>query len=284
MRLHVAHRTLYRFNAPMRWVTQSHRLTPSTCASQRTLDWSVTAEGAETGGSFVDGAGDLVSTMTLAGPVERVEVLVEGTVETTDTAGILRDHRETVSPRVYLVATPAIEANTALRTLMTDALEGAGDDGPLARAHRLAAAVSEAIAYAPGTTHATTTAAETLERGEGVCQDHAHALIALAHAAGMPARYVTGYLLTRGDGGPEEASHAWAELHVPSLGWIGFDAANRCCPDERYVRLGSGRDALEAAPIRGISRGGGTERMDVSVVVSETPPSSQAQSQSQAQR
>ncbi len=59
-------------------------------------------------------------------------------------------------------------------------------------------------------------------------------------------------------------------MFVPSLGWIGFDAANACCPDERYVRLGSGRDARDAAPIRGISRGGGTEEMDVSVVVSQT--------------
>ncbi|MBA3324015.1 MAG: transglutaminase family protein [Rhodobacteraceae bacterium] len=284
MRLHVSHRTLYRFNAPMRWITQSHRLTPSVCASQRTLDWRITVEGAETGGSFVDGAGDRISTMTLAGPVERVEVRVEGSVETTDTAGILRDHREIVSPRVYLVATEATEPSPALHALMSAALEGAGDDGPLARSHRLAAAVAEAIAYAPGTTEAHTSAAEALERGEGVCQDHAHALIAVAHAAGMPARYVAGYLLTEGDGGLEEASHAWAELYVPSLGWIGFDAANRCCPDERYIRLGSGRDAHEAAPIRGVSRGGGVEEMEVSVVVSEAPASSQSQSQSQTQQ
>ena len=95
----------------------------------------------------------------------------------------------------------------------------------------------------------------------------AHALIALAHAADLPARYVTGYLLTRDDGEPEEASHAWAEIHVAGLGWVGFDPANRCCPDERYIRLGSGRDAREAAPIRGVSRGGGAEAMEVSVTV-----------------
>ena len=85
----------------------------------------------------------------------------------------------------------------------------------------------------------------------------AHALIALAHAAGLPARYVTGYLLTGDDAEAGEAAHAWAEIYVDGLGWIGFDPANRCCPDERYIRLGSGRDAREAAPIRGVSRGGG---------------------------
>jgi transglutaminase-like putative cysteine protease len=228
------------------------------------LAWSVGAEGAAFGASFTDGAGDLVTTMTVPGPVEGIEVLVEGTVETADTAGVLRDHRETISPRVYLRGTQATGPNRALLELRDRALAGAADDD-LARAHRLSEAVAEAIAYAPGATHAHTTAAEALEQGQGVCQDHAHALIALAHAAGLPARYVSGYLLTRDDGEAEEASHAWAEVHVASLGWVGFDPANRCCPDERYIRLGSGRDARAAAPIRGVSRGVGAEAMDVSV-------------------
>jgi transglutaminase-like putative cysteine protease len=79
--------------------------------------------------------------------------------------------------------------------------------------------------------------------GEGVCQDHAHALISLARTIGLPARYVSGYLHADADGHAHEAAHAWAEVWVEGLGWIGFDAANRCCPDERYVRLGSGYDA-----------------------------------------
>jgi transglutaminase-like putative cysteine protease len=269
MRLHVSHRTLYRFDAPKRWITQSHRLTPSHCASQRTVDWQVSVEGAEIGAMFLDGAGDAISTMTVAGPVDQIEVVVEGTVETNDTAGVLRDHREVISPRAYLVSTPAIKPNAALIELMTAALAGSDPDAPLNRAHRLSRAVTDAIAYAPGATSVSTTAAEALDKGEGVCQDHAHALIAVAHAAEMPARYVTGYMMA-GETGAEEASHAWAEIYVPSLGWIGFDAANRCCPDDRYVRLGSGRDAAEAAPIRGVSRGGGAEELEVTVVVSQT--------------
>ena len=138
------------------------------------------------------------------------------------------------------------------------------------------AAVAEAIAWEPGTTHSHTTAAEALEEGRGVCQDHAHALIALAHASDLPARYVTGYLLTDAEEG--EAAHAWAEVHIQGLGWVGFDPANRCCPDDRYIRLGSGRNALEAAPIRGVSRGGGEEAMAVSVLVTDA---AQAQVQSQ---
>jgi len=275
MRLSVLHRTTYSFDAPMRWVTQSHRLTPADSASQRVIDWSIAVEGAEPGAAFTDGAGDRVTTLSLAGPVEGFDVVVAGRVETGDTAGVLRDHREVISPRVYLVPTGPTHPTGALRDLAAAALAGADPGDVLGRAHRLSEAVSDAIAFEPGATDAHTTAAEALERGSGVCQDHAHALIALAHAAEMPARYVSGYLLARADGSPEEASHAWAEIHVPGLGWVGFDAANRCCPDARYIRLGSGRDARAAAPIRGLSRGGGVEAMDVSVTVATVKGQSQ---------
>ena len=66
-----------------------------------------------------------------------------------------------------------------------------------------------------------------------------------------------------------QASHAWAEIWVAGLGWVGFDAANRCCPDDRYIRLGSGFDAAGAAPIRGVAQGTGEEAPDVSVAVQQ---------------
>ena len=128
----------------------------------------------------------------------------------------------------------------------------------------------------PGSTTADTTAAQALAQGEGVCQDHAHALIAAARAAGVPARYVSGYLQA-GTGVSDEAAHAWAELYVAGIGWIGFDPANECGPDARYIRLGSGYDAQDAAPIRGVARGPGREALEVSVTVTEG--AAQAQSQ-----
>ncbi|MFY8147531.1 MAG: transglutaminase-like domain-containing protein, partial [Rhodobacter sp.] len=84
---------------------------------------------------------------------------------------------------------------------------------------------------------------------------------------GIPARYVSGYLMSGGDGSPGEAAHAWAEIWVQGLGWIGFDPANTCCPDDRYIRLGSGLDAQDAAPIRGTARGPAAEVLDVAVAV-----------------
>jgi transglutaminase-like putative cysteine protease len=263
MLLSVDHTTHYRYDQPVRAVMQSHRLTPSRFEGQKVVNWTVTVSGGEMGGGFRDGAGDWVQGWTVKGPVSAVEVRVQGLVETTDLAGVLRGHRELVPALAYLRDTPATEAGDTLRALA----ESSAQDDPLGQAHALAFAVAGAIAYRPGTTHSHTTAAEAVAQGEGVCQDHAHALIACARHLGMPARYVSGYLFASEEGQPHEASHAWAEINVPGYGWIGFDPANRCCPDARYIRLGSGLDAKEAAPIKGIARGLGAESMDVTVAI-----------------
>lgn len=263
MLLTVDHLTRYSYDQPVRAVVQSHRLTPSRFEGQRIITWTVSVQGGEMGGAFRDGAGDWVQGWTVKGPVSEIEVRVQGQIETTDLAGMLRGHRELVPALAYLRSTAATEADAALQALA----DSARHDDPLSHAHALAFAVAGAIAYRPGTTHSHTTAAEALAQGEGVCQDHAQALIACARHAGIPARYVSGYLLTADDGSPHEASHAWAELHVQGYGWIGFDPANRACPDARYIRLGSGLDATEAAPIKGIARGPGRESLDVSVAI-----------------
>lgn len=263
MRLTVDHVTRYRYDAPVRGVVQSHRLTPSAFDGQRVLDWQITVSGGTMGGSFRDGAGDNVQGWTVAGPVDEITVTVKGTVETKDLTGVLRGHREAVNPECYLRATVPTRADMALRRLA----DGAAGEAGLDLAHALMAAVADAIAYRPGVTSAHTTAAEALALGEGVCQDHAHALIAVARERGMPARYASGYLHSDATGEAHEAAHAWAELYLAGLGWVGFDPANRCCPDARYIRLGSGFDAQDAAPIRGISRGLGHEALDVVVAV-----------------
>lgn len=263
MLLTVDHLTRYLYDKPPRSVVQSHRLQPSVFAGQKVITWEVTVAGGMRGAGFRDGAGDLVQGWTITGPVSEIAVHVFGTVETVDLTGVLKGHREVAAPECYLRATHPTRSDAALDALAHTAT---GAD-PLALAHALSEAVADAIAYRPGVTSARTTAAEALALGEGVCQDHAHALIALARVRGMPGRYVSGYLFADADGLAHEAAHAWAELHIAGLGWVGFDPANRCCPDDRYIRLGSGFDAQDAAPIRGIARGGGREAMDVTVAV-----------------
>ncbi|MDO6587121.1 transglutaminase family protein [Salipiger sp. 1_MG-2023] len=268
MKLTVRHTTRYRFTEPVRGVVQSLRLWPCDCASQKVLRWNVVTEGALRGAEFTDGAGDRTALASWRGPIDALSVEVSGEVETSDLSGVLRAHREKGSASLYLRATRHIKADNDLRELSAVALAGMNTASDLSRAHALAGAIADAIEYVPGETRAHTTAAEALAGGKGVCQDHTHALISVAHVAGIPARYVMGYLQSSEAGSPHEASHAWAELFVSDLGWVGFDAANRCCPDERYIRLGSGYDAQDAAPIRGLVQGSSPdEHLEVEVEV-----------------
>lgn len=274
MLLTVDHVTRYFYDQPVRGVVQSHRLMPSQYEGQKMRRWKVSVSDGQMGGGFRDGAGDWVQGWTVLGPVNEITVHVSGEIETFDLAGVLRGHKELTPPDAYLRSTHPTEADAALMAL-GEGLAPAKD--PLATAHDVSARVSDAIAYTPGATRAETTAAEALAQGEGVCQDHAHALIAVCRHLGLPSRYVSGYLLVGIDGAAHDAAHAWAEVYIAGLGWVGFDPANRCCPDARYIRLGSGLDSRHAAMIRGIARGQGEESLDVSVSVQAAQTQSQTQ-------
>lgn len=263
MLLSVDHVTRYSYDTPVRGVVQSHRLSPSRFDGQKLLDWTVTVSGGTMGGGFRDGAGDWVQGWSVLGPVLEIEVRVQGRVETFDLAGVLKGHKESVPPEAYLRDTSATMADAAIKDLARVFVA----NDPLGGAHALSQAVSDAVTYVTGSTQNSTTAIEAMAQGQGVCQDQAQVLIAAARVVGLPARYVSGYLQSSFDGLSHEAAHAWAELYINGIGWIGFDPANRCCPDARYIRLGSGLDALDAAPIRGISRGSAVENMDVTVAV-----------------
>ncbi|MEM9473904.1 MAG: transglutaminase family protein [Pseudomonadota bacterium] len=269
MKLKIAHETTYHFDPPMRGVVQSHRLTPSVFEGQSVSNWQVEVEGADRGAAFRDGAGDWIDTVTLRGPVDALTVQVSGEVHTFDLGGVLRGHRERIVPAAYLRATHATEADRHVAELAADAVAGIAETDPLARAHALCHAVAGAITYTPGQTEHGTKASEALALGHGVCQDHAHTIIACALTLDMPARYITGYLFSTEEEGMHEASHAWAEVFVPDLGWVGFDASNGVCPDDRYVRVGSGADAEEAAPIRGVAQGAGAESLEARVRVDQ---------------
>ncbi|WBU52208.1 transglutaminase family protein [Paracoccus sp. SCSIO 75233] len=264
MRLRITHHTVYDYERPVSFGVQSLRMTPSVFQGQKVIDWTVDMGAAEPGAGFRDGAGDWVQLWTIHGPVEQVPVRIEGEVETTDLAGVLRGHREMIHPMVYLQTTESTSPDEAIK----DFAAGPGAElSQLDLAHALSHIVHERVAYRPGVTNGLTTAAQALSQGEGVCQDHAHVLIAMARARGVPARYVSGYLHADAEGNAHEAAHAWAELYIDGLGWVGFDAANETCPNEFYVRTGSGLDARDAAPIRGVTAMGGAEKLDVKVAV-----------------
>ena len=260
MRLRIAHRTVSRFGVPAAGLVQSQRLIPQDGPGQRVLSWEVrcTPEPAF-GPTIVEGTGDTRRTAVFSGPLDAVEIVAEGEIETEDRAGVVGPGARTIPPEAWLVPTALTEADGAIRDL-SGALAASGLEG----AHALMNAVSNAVRFESGRTGAATSAAQAVAEGAGVCQDHAHVMIAAARAARVPARYVVGYLEAGTGAG---VSHAWAELMVEGLGWVGFDAANGCSPDARYVRLCCGRDAAEAAPIRGAVRGRGTETLEASVQI-----------------
>ena len=272
MRLTVRHATTYTYDPPAERCALRLRLFPPSFDSQRVLAWTVSVNGQPVSALLSTATADREAIWTCHGGGEEIAIVAEGEIETQDPAGVGRGLRESVRPAVYLRTTPLTETDKKI-----DALAAAvSGDKPLDRMHSLFNAVADAIAYKPGTTASHTTAAQALKAGQGVCQDHAHVFLAAARSLRVPARYVVGYLLA-----PEEKvteTHAWAEAFVPDIGWVGFDPANRLCPTDRYVRLGCGLDAADAAPIRGNVMGGPKERLSASVDISEAQVQTQNQS------
>jgi transglutaminase-like putative cysteine protease len=201
--------------------------------------------------------------ITFNGNEGPVSIVAEGVVEVTDTAGVVRGLASAAPEAVFLRQTKPTNATAPLRAL---AEKHFGLRPVLDGLHGLMNDIHAKVAYEIGATDAHTTAAEAYADGRGVCQDHAHIFIAAARAGGVPARYVTGYLVT-GQGASSTAAHAWAEALAPDLGWVGFDPANNKCPTDQYVRVAAGIDAASVTPIRGSRRGGDAERMRVEVRV-----------------
>jgi transglutaminase-like putative cysteine protease len=262
MRIKISHETRYHFEVSPSHLVQRLHLKPTDFASQKTLHWKITAPGIEGALEYVDGFGNWVHLVTAENPSREAAVIAEGEVETQDSAGVVRGLATHVPDAVYLRQTETTMPDTAMLAAVKPLR---GKKNVLETGHGLMALVHEAIAYEIGTSHAHTTAAESFNAGRGVCQDHAQVVIGMARALQIPARYVTGYLVT-GVGASAAAAHAWAELLVPDLGWVGFDAANSQCPTEHYVRLASGLDAGAVTPIKGSRRGGiGSEHLTVAV-------------------
>ncbi len=264
MLISVRHVTRYVYTEPVGYTVQSLRLTPAPFKGQRIADWQVRASGCPRPLEFRDGFGNTVQLITVSTPHSELTIEAAGTVETEDCNGIVAGLTKAIPPRVFLKETPQTRPDAAIRALA----QSVGSSGAIERLHALVAAVRDRVEYVMGATDAHTGAAEALSDGKGVCQDHAHIFISAARTLGIPARYVTGYLVIDGSD-PASANHAWAEAYVEALGWVGFDIANRICTTDRYVRLACGLDAGYAAPIVGSRRGGAGEVLDVSVAVQQ---------------
>ena len=273
MRLKISHKTEYIYDQPVPYSLQRLRLTPFSDKSQRVLDWSVSVEGATVESAFNDQFANHTELVSVEGDRHAVTILATGTVETMDNNGVIGPHNGYVPLWLYLRDTPRTKAGKLVKELA----RGISGDGELARMHALMEAIHETVAYEPGKTDTETTAEQALEAKNGVCQDHAHIFISAARFMGIPARYVSGYLWME-DQPHQTATHAWAEAHIPGLGWVGFDAANKICPDERYVRVALGLCYRDCAPVSGLRFGSAAETLSVTLSVEEMQSQSQSQS------
>lgn len=269
MRLFIRHTTRYGFSRPVTHGLQRLRLTPKTSHGQSVIDWAMDFEGVRLEAEYDDHHRNRTTLVSVVPGTTEVTVVCSGSVDTAesaDKAGVIGEHVGHMPLWRFLSQTELTKPGPRLRALVAGL--DADRTKPLQILHALSAAVLDAVPYGVGVTDVETTAEAALGAGQGVCQDHAHIFIGAARLLGMPARYVSGYLMMNGRI-DQEAGHGWAEAHVAGLGWVGFDVSNGISPDQRYVRLATGTDYHDAAPVTGINSGGGQIDLEVSLAVEQ---------------
>lgn len=264
MLLRIRHSSRYRFSDPVTYGLQQLRKTPKSSRAQRVVNWSTEVEGGTKELTFEDQHNNTVELISFERDAAELVVSSTGDVEIAEQHGVVGPHIGPAPIWLYRRTTVRTKAGPGVRTMMRN-LEG---DTELDRLHALSQRIKEAVTYEVGASDASWTAEEAIAEGRGVCQDHTQIFLAAARDLGMPARYVSGYLMLD-DRVTQDAMHAWAEVHIDGLGWVGFDVSNGISPDARYVRVATGLDYSHAAPITGTRLGGGGETLSVSIEVAQ---------------
>lgn len=262
MKYQIRHRTQYRYTQPLRSAVQTLCLTPRHTDTQYVHHWQLHSPTPLQAQS--DAWGNCSHVLAVGAGARHLLCEASGLVETLGDA--LQTDPLGPDPRLFLMPSALATPDAGLRQVALVAVRGLTDSH--AKALALAALVAERVRYRPGHTNASTTAMQAWQGGEGVCQDQAHVLVAACRAAGLPARYVSGYF--HASGAPELASHAWAQVCLDPVErrWLGLDVTHGCLVDERHVQIAVGPDYAACAPVRGVRSGGGEERLTVSVEIS----------------
>lgn len=266
MRLKIHHETSYHYDRPVDYALQQLRMRPKSRAGQRVTEWNLVIDGGRHELEFQDWHNNHVDLIAIEPGRQDVRIRIEGEVETVDQAGVVGRQGGFAPLWIFSRITDLTKPGPGIRQLVK--LLGNDFNDDVSRMHALSAKVSESIKYETDHTDSSTTAEESLRFGHGVCQDHAHVFITAARLMGYPARYVSGYLMLT-DRVSQDASHAWAEVHLDDLGWVGFDISNGVSPDERHVRIATGLDYRDAAPVSGLRFGDASESMNVSLQVEQ---------------
>ena len=263
MILSIRHETIYRYTEPIGYSIQHLRLTPRTEPHQHTLHWNINV--AAPPHAFIDAFGNHSHIVTYTLPHTEIRIVVDGKVDVRCPHNGRIEDDSALSPLVFTVPTHLTQPDEAIVALSSRILPATPRAADMLK---LAETIKDAVAYQTGATAVTSTAAEALSLGCGVCQDHAHLFLAACHAAGIPARYVSGYIDTGATQNAE--SHAWVDVWLEEdgyAGWVSIDVTHASYQSDRLCRLAVGRDYDSAAPVRGVRLSGGTESLSVDVRV-----------------
>lgn len=286
MRLDIRYTCCFEYGELVRESQNELRACPVSDARQTLLGYRVSTSPPARVLSFEDYWGTRVDAFGVREPHIFLEVTAEATVETRPTPLPAR------SPGLDALRDPAFVEAHWEHLQPTGRTEGDERVGAEARA-QVALAGPECVGVAlaihrrvgtllrrvPGRRGVVPRLDEVLDRGEGTARDHAHLAVAMARSVGLPARYASGYLFEDdGGGGPgpqgpgdedgdaaRVQTHAWFEVAVPGLGWLGLDPAGHRAVGLRHVKIGHGRDHDDVPPLRGTYSGPPDATLDVSV-------------------
>ena len=271
MRLDIQHQTSFDYAVAPSYGLLQLRMTPQSSPGQSVFAWDIALEGARAQSRFFDQFGNIVELIELLPGSDRVSIQVSGSLETLSETGVIGRHNQAMPLWFYTRQTALTEVTAPLKQL--SARTKIDPDDALAGLHALSQSILDRVTYTTGETDVTTRATDALARGKGVCQDHAHIFLSIVREQGFPARYVSGYLLTRPPPGQAklvgaDAMHAWVDVWCGAqLGWVGFDPTNNCLAREDHIAIGMGRDYADVSPIDGTFLGSAPQSMSSAVDV-----------------
>ena len=279
MLLEIRHQTEYRYSAPVRESLMELRMQPQKTGRQRLVSYELTVDPHAQVFAYTDSFRNTVQHFDVPHPHERLMISARTLVETStpvivpetlDAAewnalagdGVRGEWFDFLQPHGY--TTPSEKLAAFSKDLD---LNDPRRFDPLSAVRRLSERIYEEIAYAAGVTEADSPIDLALDQRSGVCQDFSHIMITLCRQWGVPARYVSGYLYTdrEHDRSRPDASHAWVEVFLPSLRWVGFDPTNNLITGERHVAVAWGRDYGDVPPSRGVFKGDAESELFVAV-------------------
>ncbi|MGD0735456.1 MAG: transglutaminase family protein [Terracidiphilus sp.] len=283
----IRHLTRYRYSQPISQSIMETRMHPRSDSNQHCLTFTLSVSPRCRVFSYRDHQGNNVQHFDIPGEHTQLVIVAESVIEQQPLPDVphflapdawdalddlieSNDYWEMLLPSKFAVETQAV-------VLLAKQLGVTRRDDPLMLVQELNQRLFEYFEYVPSHTRVDSPIDEAIVSGKGVCQDFAHTMIALLRHVRIPARYVSGYLY-RGsedhDRSTPDATHAWVDVLLPHLGWVGFDPTNNLIAHHRHIRTAVGRDYSDVPPTHGVFRGKTDSELYVAVQVeaSDRPP------------